>query len=130
MYQNLEIFRTAISLAQHAGARQAVTAQNIANADTPGYLEKDVEEFATFASQSASPGGVQKATRPSHLNGSMSQTAPRVNESEAASGSPNGNGISIELEMVKAVDAKRDHDQALAIYKSSLNILRASLGRS
>lgn len=52
MYQNLEIFRTAISLAQHAGTRQAVISQNIANADTPDYLARQVGDFANFASQS------------------------------------------------------------------------------
>ena len=32
--------------------------------------------------------------------------------------------------MLKAVDVMRQHDRALAIYKSSLNILRTSLGRA
>ena len=129
MYQNLEIFRTAISLAQHAGTRQAVIAQNIANADTPDYLARKVADFATFANQDARSAGVQKATRASHLNGSASMPTPEISVSEGASDSPNGNGVSVELEMVKAVEAKRHHDQALAVYKSSLNILRASLGR-
>jgi flagellar basal-body rod protein FlgB len=31
--------------------------------------------------------------------------------------------------MLHAVDAKRQHDRALAIYKFSLGILRTSLGR-
>jgi flagellar basal-body rod protein FlgB len=43
--------------------------------------------------------------------------------------SPNGNSVSLETEMVKAVEVKRQHDQALAIYKSSMNVLRASIGR-
>lgn len=129
MYQNLEIFRTAISLAQHAGTRQAVISQNIANADTPDYLARQVDDFASFASQSDGVAGVQKATRAGHLNGNTSPTAPEISVKEGASDSPNGNGVSVEMEMVKAVEAKRNHDQALAVYKSSLNILRASLGR-
>ncbi|SMC56968.1 FlgB family protein [Primorskyibacter flagellatus] len=126
MYQNLEIFRTAISLAQHAGTRQAVISQNIANADTPDYLARQVGDFASFANQT---GGVPKATRAGHLNGNISPATPEISVKEGASDSPNGNGVSVEMEMVKAVEAKRNHDQALAVYKSSLNILRASLGR-
>ncbi len=42
---------------------------------------------------------------------------------------PNGNSVSLETEMLNAVSAKRQHDRALAIYKSSLTVLRASLGR-
>ncbi|WP_198662622.1 FlgB family protein [Primorskyibacter marinus] len=129
MYQNLEIFRTAISLAQHAGTRQAVISQNIANADTPDYLARQVGDFANFASQSGGTAAVQKATRAGHLNGNVSSATPEISIAESASDSPNGNGVSVEMEMVKAVEAKRNHDQALAVYKSSLNILRASLGR-
>jgi flagellar basal-body rod protein FlgB len=46
-----------------------------------------------------------------------------------AAESPNGNGVSLEQEMVKSVDARRQHDQALAIYKSALTIMRSTLGR-
>ena len=43
---------------------------------------------------------------------------------------PNGNSVSLETEMVDAVAAKRQSDRALAIYRSGLTILRASIGRS
>jgi len=33
MYQNVELFQTAGAMARHAGSRQAVVAQNIANAE-------------------------------------------------------------------------------------------------
>jgi len=31
--------------------------------------------------------------------------------------------------MLRAVDVKRQHDRALAIYKSSLTVLRTAIGR-
>jgi flagellar basal-body rod protein FlgB len=43
--------------------------------------------------------------------------------------SPNGNSVSLEAEMVKAVDVKQQHDMALSIYRSVSEIIRASLGR-
>jgi flagellar basal-body rod protein FlgB len=43
--------------------------------------------------------------------------------------SPNGNTVSLETELVRSASAKRQHDVSLAIYRSSLDILRASLGR-
>ena len=43
---------------------------------------------------------------------------------------PNGNSVAIEDEILRSVDAKRQHDRALAIYRSSLNILRTSIGRA
>ena len=44
-------------------------------------------------------------------------------------GAPNGNSVSIEQEMVKAASARQDHEMALAIYRTTSDILRASLGR-
>ena len=43
--------------------------------------------------------------------------------------SPNSNNVSVEVEMARGTDAKSSHDLALAVYKSSLDILRSSLGR-
>ena len=43
--------------------------------------------------------------------------------------SPNGNTVSLEDEMVKAADVRHQHELALAVYSSALNILRTSLGR-
>ena len=42
---------------------------------------------------------------------------------------PNGNGVSLEEQMLHAVDVKRQHDRALAIYKFSLGVLRSSIGQ-
>jgi flagellar basal-body rod protein FlgB len=42
---------------------------------------------------------------------------------------PNGNSVALETEMLRAVDVKRQHDRALAIYKSSLTVLRTAIGR-
>lgn len=43
--------------------------------------------------------------------------------------SPNGNTVSLEVEMVASAEVQGAHDRALAIYGSGLNILRAGLGR-
>ena len=53
------------------------------------------------------------------------------NEDEMPPERPHYEGptVSIEEEMLKAVEVTRQHDRALAIYKSSLSILRSSLGR-
>ena len=45
MFDNLEILRLSQAMARHAGARQAVAAQNLAHADTPGYKTRDLTPF-------------------------------------------------------------------------------------
>jgi flagellar basal-body rod protein FlgB len=55
--------------------------------------------------------------------------APSMHVDEAQPTDPNGNSVSVEQEILRSVDAKRQHDRAIAIYRSSLKILRSSLGR-
>ena len=124
MFQNLDVFRTAMAMARHAGLQQAYSAQNIANADTPGYRAKAVPEFTSTLRQSMMG---QRATRAEHLNGMIGRQVDEVERDNVVD--PNGNSVSLEEEMVYAVEAKRAHDRALAIYRSNLNILRTSLGR-
>ena len=124
MFQNLDVFRTAMAMARHAGLQQAMSAQNIANADTPGYRAKTVPEFSSTLRQSMQG---QRATRSGHLNGSDGRSVDVSERNDAVD--PNGNTVSLEEEMVFAVGAKRQHDRALAIYRSNLSILRTSISR-
>ncbi len=128
MFYDLNVFKTAYAMATHAGQRQAVVARNMANADTPGYQPRDIEAFKT-AFENSGREVAMTATRQGHLHGG---TGPQLwPEFEVdPSGDPNGNGVSIEEEMLKAVEVRRQHNGALAIYKSSINVLRTSLGRS
>ena len=69
------------------------------------------------------------ATRAGHLHGGTAAHG-WAEFAVSPSGDPNGNGVSVEEEMFKAIEVKRQHDRALTIYKSSMNILRSSLGRA
>lgn len=126
MFEKLEITRMAQSLAAHSGARMAVIAQNVANADTPGYKAKDLPGFAeVFATDDSH----MRATRAGHLTAASMAAMPAA---ETANGreAPNGNSVSLEGEMVKSVEARQNHDMALAIYRATSDVIRASLGRN
>lgn len=125
MFQNLNVFQTAMALAKHSGLRQALSAQNIANADTPGYRALEIPDFEATLRGSAHH---QRATRDRHLHGARPDHLPEPTL-RRDSVDPNGNSVSIEGEMMTAVEASRGHGRALSIYRSSLNILRVSLGR-
>lgn len=131
MLENLEVFRQAQAFASHAGARQEAIARNVANADTPGYRPTDVAPFAE-AYRTAGEGTALRRTRPGHLGaeggaGTMTDVVARP---VAGAGAPNGNGVSLEAEMMKAAEARQQHDLALAIYQNALGILRTGLGRA
>lgn len=132
MFEKLEITRMAQALAAHSGARQGAVAQNIAQADTPGYRAVDVADFATTYRDAQADVGL-RATRPGHIGGdrSGSDAGPEfIARTIRGAASPDGNTVSIETEMVKAVQVRQEHEMALAIYRSVSDVLRTSLGRS
>ncbi|PFG61599.1 flagellar basal-body rod protein FlgB [Thioclava sp. ES.031] len=127
MFEKIEIMKMASAMATHAAARQNAVAENIANADTPGYAARDLPAFEDLYRSEGR--GALRATRSGHIDASATiSTAPEVIASPGVT-SPDGNSVSLEEEMVRSVAVKREHDLSLAIYRSSLNILRSSLGR-
>jgi len=126
MFENISLFQTAGAMARHAAASQAVTARNIANADTPGFRAQTIASFSdTYRAES---GEAMRATRPGHMRSSatMSTIRPEFSDSDP---SPNGNTVSLEQEMVAAVNNQRENDRAIAIYKHGLTVLRTVIGR-
>lgn len=115
MPTNLNIFSIAGAKARHAAFRHALIAENVANADTPGYRSRDLEPFvAALTRMTASP----------------NSTALReVKLTPIGASSPNGNTVSLEDEMIRASQAARDHEIASTVYEKSLAFLRAALGR-
>ncbi len=114
-------------MATHAATRQAVVAENMANADTPKYQARDIAPFKeVYRSQEGN--SAMRVTREGHTGGALEARSASPFESKLET-SPNGNSVSLEEEMLKSVEVKRQHDRALAIYKHSLGVIRTSLGR-
>ena len=126
MYQSLDIFQTAAAMARHAGQRQAVTAANVAQADTPDYRAKRIAPFAEV--WDSAPPHRMKATRAKHIFPDGPAALARATEG-LAEPAPNGNAVSIEEEMMHAVNIAREHNRALTIYRHGMTILRSTLGR-
>ncbi len=127
MYDDLSVFRIAFDAARHAGQRQAVVARNVANADTPGYRSQDIEPFSLSAAQDSF---APKATRRGHFSAMEPARIWSVsNVEEPGAMSPNGNDVSLETEMLRAIDADRQHNRALTVYRHAMTVLRTSLGR-
>ena len=126
MFEKLQLTAMAQAMSSHAGARMGLIAQNVAHADTPGFKALDLPSFAE-AYRAADPGALRQ-TRAGHLAGQDSETRALPRQAGGAE-APNGNSVSLEQEMVKAASVRQDHEMALAIYRNTSDILRASLGR-
>lgn len=127
MLEEIDLFRLSHAMARHAGARQAVVAQNMAHADTPGYGARDIAPFSAYVEGDS--GFALRATRPGHFvgTGSGGEFEPRIERD--AIRDPNGNSVALETEMLRGVEVKRQHDRALAIYRAGLSVLRTAIGR-
>jgi flagellar basal-body rod protein FlgB len=128
MFQNLEIFRLAQGLAEHAASRQSVVAGNIANADTPGYRQRDIPDFAEIWRDDPAGTGMRR-TREAHFQWTPGSDDAQIFVVADAPADPNGNTVSLETEIIKSAEVRQQHEIALSIYRSGLNVLRTSLGR-
>lgn len=121
MFEKLQLTRMAQALATHSGARLGLLAQNVANADTPGFKAQDLPDFATTYGESP-----LETTRPTHLTArARSAEAERI----AGPADPNGNTVNLEDQMLRMADVRQSHEMALAVYRSTSGIVRAALGR-
>lgn len=127
MFSNLTVFQTARAMAMHAGARQALIAQNVANSDTPGYRARDLPPFSAAVSYRENFARTMRSSRQGHNFADAPMRLGQLRPITQKDADPNDNGVSLEDEMVRAAEAKREHDRALAIYRSALTVLRSSI---
>jgi len=129
MFDGIEVLALARTLSVHSGARQAVVAENVANADTPGYRARDLPDFAETWRAAGAAADLHR-TRPGHLGSADAAGSGPQPVFQPGQASPNGNTVSLETELVRAADIRSKHNLALTVYSSSLDIIRASIGRA
>ena len=122
--KKLEVQAMAQGLARHAAAAQAVTAGNIANADTPGYRATRMRSFAEVWDSGAQ--GL-KATRARHFGGGRLVEVRA--EDRDLQDSPNKNSVSLEAELMQSALNRQSHDMALGVSHSFSGVLRQTLSR-
>ncbi len=116
--------------------RQAVLAQNIANADTPDYRPKDLsaKDFRRLAqgfADNPTSLGVMK-TNHSHLDGEATARLRLSGNDQRMpyEVSPDGNAVILEEQTAKAGQTALDHQLASNIYRKYVGMFRIALGSS
>lgn len=127
MMEELNLLKMASSLARNASVRHRVVAENIANADTPGYRARDVKPFSEYVNN----GFTHRATRVGHMTGGIERAAraPDIFVDKSTQVGPNGNSVSLEEELVKSVATRGQHRLAVTIYGKVHELMRLGLGR-
>ena len=112
--------------------RQGLLAENVANAETPGYKGRDLKhyDFAERLSAVSSAGLSTSATQPMHFSVSGSEGAPGASRMANFEVTPEGNGITLEDEMMKVTTNMMDYQAATSLYQKSVRILRVAMGKN
>ncbi|MEO1199282.1 MAG: flagellar basal body rod protein FlgB [Pseudomonadota bacterium] len=132
MLSDLPIFAALKTKMRWHEARQTVLAQNIANADTPGYGAQDLRPVS-FRNLLPEDSGVRRVTLAATSTGHMTSLGPvdplRAREIDSFEITPEGNAVVLEEEMMKTAENQMDHQMATTLYQRGLGLLRNALGR-
>lgn len=110
-----------------ADRRQAVLAENIANANTPGYKPHDLRSFAATLDNANVVAPVR--TQPNHLAGTAAMAPNEVVDRTHAQ-SPDGNAVALDEQLVKVAETDTTHALVTTIYRKYLGMFSMALGRT
>ena len=114
-------------------ARQSILAENVANAETPGYKARDLKaySFADHLQDASSAELTASVTNAGHLSisgGSGDGFQPvQAGDFEVT---PEGNAVTLEDEMMKIAANQMDYQAITTLYTRSLRMIRTALGRA
>ena len=104
--------------------RQALLAQNIANANTPGFRARDLSPFAQLIAGSEEH---LRVTSPMHLAGSV--PTGRNSRERPHERAPDGNAVSIEEQLTRVADTEGAQSLTTNLMHKYFGLFRTVLGK-
>jgi len=138
--KNISLFKTLNQKMTWLNERQKVLAQNLANANTPGYVSKDLKKvsFQSHLNNASSNSGSQSATvmqveEPGHIGGGIGGVSARFEikqiNTDYLETTPDGNTVDLESELSKMADVQMEYTMATNLYRKHVGMLKTALGR-
>ena len=125
---------------RHLSDRQSVTAQNIANSETPGYRARDVEapDFSDLVEAVGAGTGAPAVKRPrvqltsgmTALGASAPSGSHIILDRNVSETKPNGNNVTVEDQLLRMGQVQADFTAMTGLYRKQMGLLRAALGRT
>lgn len=132
MFSDLEVFNDLKTRMSWHQSRQNVLAENVANADTPGFRGRDLKtpDFERSLQLAMAQPVTTTVTSPMHV--SVTSTAP-MNTPGAASPdgweiTPERNNVVLEEQMMKVAENQMEFQAASTLYSRSLGVFRIAIG--
>ncbi len=110
--------------------RQDTLSQNVANADTPGYVARDLKplDFEQALGQTGSGAGMM-TTNSRHISLSPSHGGKfEDHETPDQESNPNGNSVSLEMEMIKVSETQAQFQAAANLYSKAMTMMKIAIG--
>lgn len=109
-------------------ARQKLLAENVANADTPGFVPLDLKPLDASAKGPSISGVGTTVTNRAHIVASLSgSTAFKTETPDSWETSPSANGVVLEEQMMKVTENQMAYQTATALYSRGLALLRSAV---
>lgn len=113
-------------------ARQVVLAENVANAETPGYRARDLVAL-DFAHMLPRDGDLKTlrpaATQAGHIPGLGMADPLRPQTAPSFEVTPDGNAVVLEEQMMEVAANQLDYQAATSLYTRGIGMLKLALGR-
>ncbi len=130
LMKDIPVFAALTRQMDWLGARQKVLAQNIANADTPGYRGKDLKPL-TFHELVHAPQETMRTakTNAGHIapRGEADDNYARA-KGENYESTPSANSVVLEEEILKVSDTRMSYDLAVSLYRKHMQMMKTAIG--
>ncbi len=130
MYDKLTVATLAKSRMDWIARRQEVLSENIANANTPKYVPRDLTPYNfKEALKQTLPHVEMKVTSPLHIKAEVPDSVNVVSSKRTYESAPDGNAVILEEQMAKMGEAKSAYETAASLFQKQFKMFRTVLSR-
>jgi flagellar basal-body rod protein FlgB len=109
--------------------RQKLLAENVSNADTPGFQPQDLRAPSFRPNGAAAASLNVQRTDAAHLALASGRPGEDARNAQRFEVTPSGNAVHLEDEMLKVAQNQSDYQLAASLYQKSLQMLRTAVGK-
>jgi flagellar basal-body rod protein FlgB len=135
MLDNIGLFKGMTGKMSWLNDRQVLVSQNVANADTPGYVPSDLKEVdfgAIMAAAQNKPKIAQAATQAGHINtGATLPNGKPTEQRVVYEAAPDGeNAVVLEEQLLKAQKTSSDYQLMVNLYRKNIGMIKVAIGKA
>jgi flagellar basal-body rod protein FlgB len=132
-FNNVPIMQMMTKRMSWLSRRTEIIAQNVANADTPGFKARDLKpmNFRELVDREAGPRNAgPRLTNARHLTGTRAtQSFDTERAPDRFETSINGNDVSLEQQLTRLGQTQLSYQATTNLYRKHLDMFRIALGR-